>query len=301
MTFPIKDHEIFNKFSRSFFYICYRKIYLCSKYMKRLMKFNLYTHILIALFTCFICFSCKDDEHYTPISLSYIGEGTSPLSDNNTMTISPFNEGEPFHINGGNGIYTINNHTPEKIDYRYDGNVLTIIPISLGDATLSITDRVGNNFILNVTVAYPNTILNVNEIYAIVTGGELTQNQAKEIENSIINRSLVEKGGKYIFTYTNQSLTEGLVSVYPSETSSTALLGIFKQDKRTIDEEGISIHITLTVGSSYDYLLTYHVPDNRTETYPTVYLQQDVTEDYKGLYPNLDRAYRIQTIPGESR
>ena len=42
--------------------------------MKRLMKFNLYTHILIALFTCFICFSCKDDEHYTPISLSYIGE-----------------------------------------------------------------------------------------------------------------------------------------------------------------------------------------------------------------------------------
>ena len=82
--------------------------------------------------------SCKDDD-YPPITLTSVS--SEALLENNTLEIPLFSPGVSFYIMGGNGSYIIEAPSTDKIDYRYDGNQLTILPQALGNASLTIKWR----------------------------------------------------------------------------------------------------------------------------------------------------------------
>ena len=227
--------------------------------------------------------SCKDDD-YPPITLTSVS--SEALLENNTLEIPLFSPGVSFYIMGGNGSYIIEAPSTDKIDYRYDGNQLTILPQALGNASLTISDRAGNYMTLQVNVSYPETTYHVSEVAGIAQGGGLTQDQTLEIQNDIEANSPVQAGGKYVFTYTNESRSEGMVTLYA--------------DKDNGDQK---IHIELTDGKSYDLILSYSFnPDTmtKTEMTPGRILWQDVTDVYRSLYPALEKAYCLQSIPGET-
>lgn len=243
--------------------------------------------------------ACKDDPSYAPITLDYETESLTGM-DGNTLTISPFSTGVDFRIDGGDGNYVITNNSEEQLDYRYDGNTLTVIPKKLGNGSLTVADRSGNSFTLQVTVAYPEETLNIESVSASISGGSLTLEQVNKLQNDIQAASLVQAGGKYIFTYTNKEQTEGQVAVYP-DAESNALHGIFSKDDPQPGTTGVNLHITLVGDEIYDFLLQTETTGGRTEVIAPRILKQDVTDTYKGIYTNLEKAYCIQHIPEELR
>lgn len=250
--------------------------------------------------------SCKD-ETFPPITLTLNVDGEVPQSeyDTNTITLSPFKrEGSSLYIQGGNGLYQIESEPDTKVaDYRFNGrNQLTILPQYdeqgkpiTGETSMTISDYAGNRFVLQIKVAYPEMELPIRHTLADVKGGNLTQNQIVEIEQNILSEIPVKEGGRYVFTYTNPERTLGNVAIYPMKEASP-LIGTFKQDKATIDREGVMIDIILP-GQTFTYWLGYAIPDNRTEMVPAMMLRENVTEKYRGQYPALERAYGIQLIP----
>lgn len=242
--------------------------------------------------------SCKDDD-YPPITLTSVS--SEALLENNTLEIPLFSPGVSFYIMGGNGSYIIEAPSTDKIDYRYDGNQLTILPQALGNASLTISDRAGNYMTLQVNVSYPETTYHVSEVAGIAQGGGLTQDQTLEIQNDIEANSPVQAGGKYVFTYTNESRSEGMVTLYADKAGTNERHGIFTQTAS--DNGDQKIHIELTDGKSYDLILSSSFnPDTitKTEMTPGRILWQDVTDVYRSLYPALEKAYCLQSIPGET-
>lgn len=244
--------------------------------------------------------SCKDDD-YAPISLVLAPDSSINFS-NNALSLSPFSSGVTFHIQGGDGAYIIASPNTAVIDYRYNGDELTVIPKGLGKATLNISDRSWNTYSLQITVEYPETTYGIESVEGIVDGGELTQNQLLAIKADIESNSLVQAGGKYVFTYTEKDFSAGIVTIYPSASDNHTLHGIFTESVNGNQEQ---IHIELTDGNVYDYILTvspilsgYHA--SRTEIIPERVLLQDVTGTYQSTYPALEKAYCVLHIPGEA-
>lgn len=267
--------------------------------MKKTLVRSLLYIVLLAGIVSFA--SCKDDD-YGAIFLSLSSEADLDFTDS-VLTLSPYSAGATFHISGGDGMYVITNPDTTVIDYRYDGNVLTVIPVGLGSAELNITDRAWNRYTLQVTVAYPETTYTISRIEGVVQGAELTQSQTLAIQRDIESAPLVQAGGKYVFTYTDKEAASGIVTIYPSASTSNMLHGIFTQ---TEDTDQTQIHIVLTDGSTYEFILgmtSVLLPgydDSRMETSPARVLMQDVTETYRSLYPALEKAYCVQHIPGEA-
>lgn len=272
-----------------------KKTYSCMK------KIILQSICCLALLAGIVSFtSCKDDD-YAPISL-VIAPDSSINFSNNALSLSPFSPGVTFHIQGGDGSYIIASPNTAVIDYRYNGDELTVIPKGLGKATLNISDRSWNTYSLQITVAYPETTYGIESVEGIVDGGELTQNQLLAIKADIESNSLVQAGGKYVFTYTEKDFSAGIVTIYPSASDNHTLHGIFTKSVNGNQEQ---IHIELTDGNVYDYILTvspilsgYHA--SRTEIIPERVLLQDVTGTYQSTYPALEKAYCVLHIPGEA-
>ncbi len=243
--------------------------------------------------------SCKDDG-YPPITLTSVSSETPSLEEN-VLEMPLFSEGISFYIAGGNGSYVIENPDTDKIDYRYDGNQLTILPKALGTASLTISDRAGNYMTLQVHVSYPETTYEISKVSGIARGGGLTQDETLDIQHAIVANAFVQAGGKYVFTYTNESHTEGMVTLYADGTGTDERHGIFTQTAQ--DNGDLRIHIELTGGTDYDLTLTYSFNPNtgtKSEMTPERILWQDVTDTYRSSYPELEEAYCLQYIPGET-
>lgn len=264
---------------------------------KTLLKSLFYTVLLAGIVSLA---SCKDDD-YPPISLALASESSMNFTDE-VLVMSPYSAGISFRISGGDGMYLINNPDTAVIDYRYNGNELTVIPVGLGDAELVITDRAWNKYTLQITVAYPETTYEIEDIEGVVYGADLTQSQTLAIRTDIEANAPVQAGGKYVFTYTDKGGTSGIVTIYPSASSGNTLHGIFTQ--KVVNQQ-TEIHIELTDGSTHDYILQAASAasasiGSRTEMIPARVLWQDVTETYRSLYPALEKAYCVQHIPSES-
>lgn len=249
---------------------------------------------IVCISSCFAFFpACSDDEGYTPIMLSYVEEGASPIQEN-MLTINSFDEdGVPFRIVGGdNGRYVIHNSNPQIIDCDYNGDILTFIPIVNGNATVKITDYSGNSYTLQIKVAYPTQTYKIEEIQTHIEGGELTGNDIETIKADIIKQILVEEGGSYVFTFENKEQTHGTVTIHPTEYSNP-LGGNFKY----IQEEGYDytiVQIELSDDTSYRYILKPYPDSPQAEENLRMSFEEDITDTYKGRYPALEKAFSYQ-------
>ena len=114
--------------------------------------------LLIVLILSFM--ACKDD--HGPIYLVSATDHQQITDDQ--LEISPFSKGEKFLIRGGDGNYTIKNEKKEVVDYRYDGDTLTFIPVSIGETSTLIADRSGNSYTLTIVVNNPQNNYRVESI-----------------------------------------------------------------------------------------------------------------------------------------
>lgn len=177
--------------------------------------------------------ACKDD--HGPIYL--VSATDHQQITDGQLEISPFSKGEKFLIRGGEGNYTIKNENKEIVDYRYDGDTLTFIPVSIGETSTLIADRSGNSYTLTILVNNPQSDYQVESISAEVEGDNLTKGEEAELLARIAEDAPVQSGGRLLFTYTDASLSYGDLKIFTNYTGSYQI-GLFERTLKYTEDTG---------------------------------------------------------------
>lgn len=248
--------------------------------------------------------ACKDD--HGPIYL--VSATDHQQITDGKLEISPFSKGEKFLIRGGDGNYTIKNENKEIVDYRYDGDTLTFIPISIEETSTLIADRSGNSYTLTIVVNNPQNNYRVESISAEVEGDNLTKGEEAELLARIAEDAPVQSGGRLLFTYSDASLTLGDLKIFPGNTGNYQI-GIFKRTLKYTEDTGepyLQFQVEMA-GSTTNY--TFMLFENETSSTQTTdntsstneegaattncFIKEEVTAQYKGEFSGLTKAYRI--------
>ena len=177
--------------------------------------------------------ACKDD--HGPIYL--VSATDHQQITDGQLEISPFSKGEKFLIRGGEGNYTIKNENKEIVDYRYDGDTLTFIPVSIGETSTLIADRSGNSYTLTIVVNNPQSNYRIESISAEVEGDNLTKGEEAELLARIAEDAPVQSGGRLLFTYSDASLSYGDLKIFPNYTGSYQI-GLFERTLKYTEDTG---------------------------------------------------------------
>lgn len=258
--------------------------------------------LLIVLILSFM--ACKDD--HGPIYL--VSATDHQQITDGKLEISPFSKGEKFLIRGGDGNYTIKNEKKEVVDYRYDGDTLTFIPVSIGETSTLIADRSGNSYTLTIVVNNPQSNYRIESISAEVEGNDLTKGEETELLARIAEDAPVQSGGRLLFTYSDASLTLGDLKIFPGNTGNYQI-GIFKRTLKYTEDTGepyLQFQVEMA-GSTTNY--TFMLFENETSSTQTTdntsstneegaattncFIKEEVTAQYKGEFSGLTKAYRI--------
>lgn len=258
--------------------------------------------LLIVLILSFM--ACKDD--HGPIYL--VSATDHQQITDGKLEISPFSKGEKFLIRGGDGNYTIKNEKKEVVDYRYDGDTLTFIPVSIGETSTLIADRSGNSYTLTIVVNNPQSNYRIESISAEVEGNDLTKGEETELLARIAEDAPVQSGGRLLFTYSDASLTLGDLKIFPGNTGNYQI-GIFKRTLKYTEDTGepyLQFQVEMA-GSTTNY--TFMLFENETSSTQTndntsstneegaattnCFIKEEVTAQYKGEFSGLTKAYRI--------
>lgn len=235
--------------------------------------------------------SCGKND-YSPIYL--VDADTQTPIEGNRLTLNIFSESNKYLIRGGKGNYTISVADRNVADFRYDGDTLVYLPVSAGTTESIIADRSGNSYVLNVNVGNPQSVYTIKKIEASIEGDDdLTLGDIKEMEASIIQESPAGEGGRFEFTYADENYSSGDIKIYPEATGSYQV-GIFtasrKQDMDTEKEVLYIKAVMAGTNETYTFIVTFGSPEGN------YIFQEEVTDRYKGEYPELTKAYRIYQL-----
>lgn len=243
------------------------------------------------LCACFSLGTISCDNDYPAIELIYADNHTQAVG--NTLTIAPFTDTQALYIIGGDGSYVISNSNEEVALVIYNGETVQFKPLKTGDTDITITDHSGNSYILRLQVRYESITYTVTSVSAEVEGDKMQVGEQRALKEIIINDIPVQKDGSYTLQYTNDTYTQGSITIR-SSASTLQRQGIFY---RTEKESAAGFHyyslnITLTTGENLIYSLVEKEENGTSE----IYLTADVTADYKGSYPLLEKAVTYQYL-----
>lgn len=255
------------------------------------MKRNLLSAFITISSILFVTSFTSCGDSYSPITLTS-SDGKTTITNNDTIKLTKFTDGELYNINGGNGKYfpeIINKKDIETFKFSYDGNAISITPIDEGNSYLSISDSEENESRFVVVVEKKDKHYNVESLNATVEGDNLTVGTQKEISSLIIANSTIKTGGKFEFLYTNSN--NGIVKIMTSE-GSQYTSGSFIETKSYDPGNGEEISSFKITISEYEVFTLYLSEEKMT-------LSEDVTDKYKSQKPeynNLEEAFLIYNL-----
>ena len=247
---------------------------------------------LFILFSSFSWTSCDKDSD-EPLSLD--------LVENNTIKLYYGSKGGVTII-GGDSNYSFSCESSLlKAEMTYS-NYILFEPLGVGDAAVTIKDSSGNTYILKVTVAYKTENIVVSKLDATVVGDNMTVAEQKGLKEKALATIPVKVGGGYSFVYTEgdeQDDTEGIVFIYPDKFGNDGMEGTFE---RVIvkDDDGNYSYTTYTLHYSdvnrTFIFMEYREPTGKSTSYRALQLAEDLKDQYKTDYPNVEQVYTSQEI-----
>ena len=136
------------------------------------MKRNLFSALAVLTSIFFISSLSSCGDSYSPITLTSKDEKTV-ITNNDTIKLTKFTDGEQYNIKGGNGKYfpeIINKKDTEIFKFSYDGNTISITPVNEGSSYLNISDSEENVSRFVVTVEKKDRHYNVESVSTTVEG-----------------------------------------------------------------------------------------------------------------------------------
>ncbi|MEA4840736.1 MAG: hypothetical protein VB110_07010 [Bacteroidales bacterium] len=257
-------------------------------------KLNPIAWILLVLFSMFGMTSCDKDSG-EPLSLNEI--------ENNATKLYYGSKGGVTII-GGDGKYSFSCESPLlKAEMTYS-NYISFVPLGVGDATVTIKDSSGDSYILKVTIVYKVQKIVVSKLDATVIGDAMTVGEQKELKEKALATIPVKVGGGYKFVYTegeDLEQTKATVFIYPDKYGENGIEGTF--ERATVkDDDGNYSYTTFTMhynGQIRTFVLTKYsqvVLKSTGDYYGQGQFAEDLKEQYKMAYPNVEQVYTSQVI-----
>jgi len=259
------------------------------------LKFKSIPSILVILFSTFCWTSCNKDSNGEPLSLHQI--------ENNSIQLYYGSNGGVTII-GGDGKYSFSCESQLlKAEMTYS-NYISFEPLGVGDATVTIKDSSGDSYILKVTITYKTEKIIVSKLDATVTGDNMTVGKQKELKEKALLTIPVKVGGGYKFVYTESEdldKTKGIVYIYPDKYGENGIEGTF--ERITVKgDNGSYYHMVYTLKYSNAnrkfVLMEYSEPTSKSSPpqYRAFQLAEDLKEQYKVAYPDVEQVYTSQVI-----
>lgn len=265
-------------------------------------------HLLgMLLFLCTACLTGCSDDDLEPLSLHQIEGHSIQLYYGTQGGVT---------IIGGEGEYSFICESPLLKGEMTQPNYILFEPLGVGTAVVTIKDRSGQTYELNVDIVYRTENYMVSAIDVSVEGEELTEGEQKRLREEVLNSSLVQPGGFYQFVYTegldtssssgNQTTVKGMAVVYPRK-GEKGQKGTFEQTVCYTQEKYFS-HYEYVIhykGSTHSYIATY-LKDSSTKTsvlpeYISFAFVEDVTEQFSADYPKVKKVEMILRIDQKMR
>jgi len=248
--------------------------------------------ILVVQFSMLGLVSC-DKESDKPLSLDQIESNATKLYYGSKGGVT---------ITGGDGNYSFSCESPLlKAEMTYS-NYILFEPLGVGEATVTIKDSSGDSYILKVTIAYKTEKIVVSKLDATVVGDNMTVGNQKELKEKALATIPVKVGGGYKFVYTEGEKlaeTKGTVFIYPDKYGNSGLEGTFER-AAVKDKNGNYSYMTYTLHynavNRIFILMEYSESTAKSSQYRAIQFAEDIKEQYKMAYPNVEQVYTSQVI-----
>lgn len=243
--------------------------------------------------------SCSEDDGFAPISLK-------DRDGSNIKLYYPGTQVTSYLLQGGDGNYTMTCDKPEVVEAKLVRSMdspemlLELTALTLGDATITITDKSDNSLLININVDYYTQEFIVSN-YDVFLTGNLDDSDKKALAEKAAATIPVKVGGGYKFVYTDAEEAIGNVFMYKEKYGSQPVEGTFerkniKQEDDTFGTVGyINYELTFPDGK-YTFRFTTYQPSNRTSVMPVVAFYEDVLEKFSADYPALESVYTAQIL-----
>ncbi len=269
------------------------------------MKNNRFNTVFIFLLFALFTSSCNDDDDNS-IQLLNV--------ENNTLFAKYPSGSESYSIGitGGDGSYSVECGNTDILEVSLmNAQTLVYKPLGIGETTVTITDQSGNSYILNVDITYHIWSFETVEHSAKIVGDNLTIAQHREIEEKVFKTIPVAVGGGYQFiqketlVYTNEDEQEVLVArgevfIYTEKYGGKYIEGTFERKEVFLPEEIFYSKYEITTNEyTCHFLLFPYSGIGSTKSSPAItqlLFTENLTEVYKGDYPNLESALSMQVV-----
>lgn len=270
----------------------YRNIYVNHSINKMNHQLKSITWILFILLSTFSITSCDKDSN-EPLSLDLIENNATKLhyGSNGGVTII-----------GGDGNYSFSCESSLlKAEMTYS-NYISLEPLGVGDATVTIKDSSGESYLLKVTIAYKTINMVVTKLNTTVVGDNMTIVAQKELKEKAFTTIPVKVGGGYKFVYTEgeeQNVTNGTVFIYADKYGTDGIEGTFDRGLVKADDGSYS-YTTYTLhynDMNRTFIFMEYVElKNQTPEFRTIQFAENLKEQYKAEYPNVEQIYTSQIL-----
>lgn len=156
--------------------------------------------------------SCSDDEDSAqPIRLEDEDPNVIFNNEDPAITLLAYRmEDCTYLVKGGTGRYTVQSSDEQVATAMCDGSRLTVHPVGVGRATVSIGDGAGQYYYLSVKVGYPYYQYAVIDSRVVLQGEGLSDEDQAALEKDMLNASIGPVTiGNYGFIYQNEEHTQG--------------------------------------------------------------------------------------------
>lgn len=260
---------------------------------KRIMKLTkLYEILLLLLFIT----SCNKED-IEPITLQYV-------ENNSIAMIYPNTENHSISIKGGDGKYSAscNNVSVLEVELVQEKKMILLKPQSIGGVIVTITDESGHSYLLKVNIFYSEQNLRVEKQDVIVIGDKLSAVQKAEVQQKAILTLPVNVNGGFKFIYNNdKDLNKGQVFIYKDNYGGEAVESIFEFKRIEVEANGVkqkyNVYVITIDGKQREFIVNRYVaPLSKSDMIVPMALNEDITEQFKTEYPDVEFVYTQQRI-----
>ncbi|MFA6727619.1 MAG: hypothetical protein WCS17_05310 [Prevotella sp.] len=206
-------------------------------------------------------------------------------------------------IVGGDGIYSFTCESPLLKAEMTHSNYILFEPLGVGEARVRISDSSGDSYILKVKMNYKSEKIVVGKLGVTVVGDNMTIGDQKELKEKALATIPVKVGGGYKFTYTEsdeKEVTKGVVLIYPEKVDAASIKGTFERKMVKNESGGYSSYIyTLhykDVNRTFIFMEYTESVTRSTSAFRAVQFAEDLKEQFKTAYPNVEQVYTSQVI-----
>lgn len=257
------------------------------------MKLTKLSGILLLLLFITSC----NKEDIEPITLHYV-------ENNSVDMVYPNTDNHSISIIGGDGKYSVscNNVSVLEVELVQEKKMILLKSQSIGDAIVTITDESGNSYALHVKVHYSELKLIIDKQDVIVIGDKLSEEQKAEIQQKAILTLPVKVNGGFKFIYNNdKDLSKGQVFIYKDNYGGEAVESVFEYKRVEIEVNGgiqkYPVYVITINGKQREFIVNrYFAPKSKGDMIVPMALNEDITEQFKTEYPDVEWVYTQQRI-----